>query len=234
MEEKKVCTPQSGTYPANAPRRSVSGQHYFQVQSLYRRRGKGHAEKGDGLKRQPRKSGFLPGCGTEAAARHGIDATVLMFPLAGSRCARICGRVFEERPCRSGGRGSPNSSARRAEGCNRTLFPYSIPTSDRAPTLRAMVMSIAQLKSQNIRHIDNRPCAKPYKYGAPGRNRTCDLALRRHSLYPLSYRGRKTRPEGGQPASLGWWRRRGSNPRPSHCERDALPTELLPRKGEEY
>ena len=25
---------------------------------------------------------------------------------------------------------------------------------------------------------------------APGRNRTCDLALRRHSLYPLSYRGR--------------------------------------------
>src|SRR5271154_5071803 len=28
----------------------------------------------------------------------------------------------------------------------------------------------------------------------------------------------------------GWWRRRGSNPRPSHCERDALPTELLPPK----
>src|ERR1700728_2472065 len=27
--------------------------------------------------------------------------------------------------------------------------------------------------------------------GAPGRNRTCDLALRRHSLYPLSYRGRE-------------------------------------------
>ena len=26
---------------------------------------------------------------------------------------------------------------------------------------------------------------------APGRNRTCDLALRRDSLYPLSYRGRK-------------------------------------------
>ena len=30
---------------------------------------------------------------------------------------------------------------------------------------------------------------------APGRNRTGDLALRRHSLYPLSYRGRKQRPE---------------------------------------
>ena len=25
-----------------------------------------------------------------------------------------------------------------------------------------------------------------------------------------------------------WWRRRGSNPRPSHCERDALPAELRP------
>jgi hypothetical protein len=34
---------------------------------------------------------------------------------------------------------------------------------------------------------------------APGRNRTCDLALRRHSLYPLSYRG-KERPESGRPA----------------------------------
>jgi hypothetical protein len=29
----------------------------------------------------------------------------------------------------------------------------------------------------------------------------------------------------------GWWRRRGSNPRPSHCERDALPAELRPRRG---
>ena len=65
---------------------------------------------------------------------------------------------------------------------------------------------------------------------APGRNRTGDLALRRHSLYPLSYRGRKERPETDN-RPLGWWRRRGSNPRPSHCERDALPTELLPRKG---
>ena len=26
----------------------------------------------------------------------------------------------------------------------------------------------------------------------------------------------------------GWWSGRGSNPRPSHCERDALPTELPP------
>ena len=28
--------------------------------------------------------------------------------------------------------------------------------------------------------------------------------------------------------SSGWWSGRGSNPRPSHCERDALPTELPP------
>jgi hypothetical protein len=34
---------------------------------------------------------------------------------------------------------------------------------------------------------------------APGRNRTCDLALRRHSLYPLSYRGQDF--QAGQNAS---------------------------------
>ena len=27
-----------------------------------------------------------------------------------------------------------------------------------------------------------------------------------------------------------WWSRGGSNSRPSHCERDALPAELRPRK----
>ncbi len=37
---------------------------------------------------------------------------------------------------------------------------------------------------------------------APGRNRTCDLALRRHSLYPLSYRG-KDRPESNRPPKGG-------------------------------
>ena len=40
---------------------------------------------------------------------------------------------------------------------------------------------------------------------APGRNRTCDLALRRRALYPLSYR-RRTRslasPDQSQPARL--------------------------------
>ena len=38
--------------------------------------------------------------------------------------------------------------------------------------------------------------------GAPGRNRTCDLALRRHSLYPLSYRG-KEGPESSRPSRGG-------------------------------
>jgi hypothetical protein len=66
--------------------------------------------------------------------------------------------------------------------------------------------------------------------GAPGRNRTCDLALRRHSLYPLSYRGQEIKAGSGASGLKWWWRRRGSNPRPSHCERDALPTELLPLK----
>src|ERR1700726_704585 len=65
---------------------------------------------------------------------------------------------------------------------------------------------------------------------APGRNRTGDLALRRHSLYPLSYRGREPTAGFIESGPGFWWRRRGSNPRPSHCERDALPTELLPRK----
>src|SRR5215471_3881386 len=31
-----------------------------------------------------------------------------------------------------------------------------------------------------------------------------------------------------------WWRRGGSNSRPSHCERDALPAELRPRNSEKY
>ena len=31
--------------------------------------------------------------------------------------------------------------------------------------------------------------------------------------------------------SAVWWRRRDSNSRPPRCERDALPTELLPHKS---
>jgi hypothetical protein len=39
-----------------------------------------------------------------------------------------------------------------------------------------------------MRALERRAVRK-MKKSAPGRNRTCDLALRRHSLYPLSYRG---------------------------------------------
>ncbi len=39
-------------------------------------------------------------------------------------------------------------------------------------------------------------CRERFLYGAPGRNRTGDLALRRHSLYPLSYRGLRFRAGG--------------------------------------
>ena len=37
-------------------------------------------------------------------------------------------------------------------------------------------------------------------------------------------------PCGSHQPSTGWWRYGDSNPRPRHCERRALPTELYPRK----
>src|ERR1700687_5359475 len=44
----------------------------------------------------------------------------------------------------------------------------------------------------------------------------------------------KQRPSGftGRPWMPVWWRRRGSNPRPPHCERGALPAELRPHRSE--
>ncbi len=42
----------------------------------------------------------------------------------------------------------------------------------------------------------------------------------------------ESRKKKGQPRTVAleyWWRRGGSNSRPSHCERDALPAELRPR-----
>src|ERR1700733_8360520 len=53
-----------------------------------------------------------------------------------------------------------------------------------------------------MRALERRAVRK-MKKSAPGRNRTCDLALRRLSLYPLSYRGLRLeagalpRPRGG-------------------------------------
>ena len=47
---------------------------------------------------------------------------------------------------------------------------------------------------------------------APGRNRTCDLALRRHSLYPLSYQGLVEKAGSGLPAFLGLVEEKGIEP----------------------
>jgi hypothetical protein len=41
----------------------------------------------------------------------------------------------------------------------------------------------------NVHELSPLPAAKECKCGAPGRNRTGDLPLRRGLLYPLSYRG---------------------------------------------
>ena len=52
---------------------------------------------------------------------------------------------------------------------------------------------------------------RPREMSAPGRNRTCDLALRRHSLYPLSYRG-KDGPESMHIRPLGVVEEKGIEP----------------------
>ena len=69
---------------------------------------------------------------------------------------------------------------------------------------------------------------------APGRNRTGDLALRRHSLYPLSYRGRKEEAGDGQPASVvgGGEGDRTLDLRIANATLSQL--SYSPEKGEEY
>ena len=52
------------------------------------------------------------------------------------------------------------------------------------------------------------------------------------SILTLSHLGRKTGttfPQNASIANRGWWSRGGSNSRPPHCERGALPAELRPR-----
>jgi hypothetical protein len=75
----------------------------------------------------------------------------------------------------------------------------------------------------------------PYRFiSAPGRNRTGDLALRRHSLYPLSYRGRKKEAGDGQPASMvgGGEGDRTLDLRIANATLSQL--SYSPEKGEEY
>jgi hypothetical protein len=50
---------------------------------------------------------------------------------------------------------------------------------------------------------------------------------------PFDERKRKTR-QRISGLGIEWWRRGGSNSRPSHCERDALPAELRPHEGGNY
>jgi hypothetical protein len=69
---------------------------------------------------------------------------------------------------------------------------------------------------------------------APGRNRTCDLALRRHSLYPLSYRGQDTEAGVDTPASCdgGGEGDRTLDLRIANATLSQL--SYSPEKGEEY
>ena len=51
-------------------------------------------------------------------------------------------------------------------------------------------------------------------------------------IYPRA--GQKEKALIAQGLGEQWWRRGGSNSRPSHCERDALPAELRPHEGRNY
>ena len=120
---------------------------------------------------------------------------------------------------------SDGRSFKRADWDDERFDPMVPSACQLSPSRRSIAIAIGRMGSR-------RPPtpAGPVGKSAPGRNRTCDLALRRHSLYPLSYRGQGLEAGSLTSGLKWWWRRRGSNPRPSHCERDALPTELLPRK----
>ena len=63
--------------------------------------------------------------------------------------------------------------------------------------------------------------------GAGDGARTRDLLHGKQMLYQLSY----SRPLGRLRSEHNWSGRRGSNPRPSAWQADALPTELLPLDG---
>ena len=63
------------------------------------------------------------------------------------------------------------------------------------PTTSAWLLSIATRSWVTIRPTSSPASSTTGRVNAPGRIRTCDLPLRRRSLYPLSYRGsgRKSR-----------------------------------------
>ena len=67
-------------------------------------------------------------------------------------------------------------------GCDANLWGYifSLPAEFEPPAWHSLLLD-SRAAFPGIGHPKS----------APGRNRTCDLALRRHSLYPLSYRGQE-------------------------------------------
>jgi hypothetical protein len=74
---------------------------------------------------------------------------------------------------------------------------------------------------------------RKWRKSAPGRNRTCDLALRRHSLYPLSYRGRNL--EAGAFAGLGCGGGEGDRTLDLRIANATLSQlSYSPEKGDEY
>ncbi len=66
--------------------------------------------------------------------------------------------------------------------------------------------------------------------GGEAAGRCIDLERDRAGGEGVGHGGRATKkpPETGGSSCMEWWSGWGSNPRPSHCERDALPAELPP------
>ena len=56
-----------------------------------------------------------------------------------------------------------------------------------------------------------------------------DWQADRNREWPTKKLGQPTNERNEKPPLKNWWSRQDSNLRPSHCERDALPTELRPR-----
>src|SRR3954452_6555299 len=65
---------------------------------------------------------------------------------------------------------------------------------------------------------------------APARRRPSGYGAAAFALFATIGHGAAC-PAVAREASEGWWSQAGSNRRPRHCERRALPAELWPRRG---
>ena len=106
-----------------------------------------------------------------------------------------------------------------------------------------------QRKTLQPRTASGIPCERRQRQQQPRRERTPRSQGRRHARKrapdsgllarakrqkkrPAPFRGNGPEPSGiNSLKPTSWWRRWGSNPRPQHCERCALPTELRPHEG---